>query len=178
MGKDHLGETETCADDGALQTLYDEHGGALLRYALHLTGGDWYRAEDLVQETMVRAWKNPRVLADGPPRAWLFTVLRNLAVDAYRARQHRPPEVSPAGLDLVPDADDSTGRVLDVWTVRAAFLALTADHRRVLTEIFYRDLSVRETAALLEIPVGTVKSRVFYALRTLQVILEEEGLSF
>ena len=89
-------QREGVADEAFIRALYAEHGGALLRYALHLTGGDRQRAEDLVQETIVRAWRHPEALADRPARPWLFAVARNLAVDAYRARQARPPEVGQA----------------------------------------------------------------------------------
>ncbi len=90
------------ADEAFVRALYAEHGGALLRYALHLTGGDRQRAEDLVQETIVRAWRHPEALADRPARPWLFAVARNLAVDSYRARQARPPETAQAALELLP----------------------------------------------------------------------------
>src|SRR5580658_8305424 len=56
------------ADEAFVRALYAEHGGALLRYALHLTGGDRQRAEDLVQETIVRAWRHPEALTDRPGR--------------------------------------------------------------------------------------------------------------
>ena len=87
------------ADEAFVRALYAEHGGALLRYALHLAGGDRQRAEDLVQETIVRAWRHPEALAGRPARPWLFAVARNLAVDSYRARQARPQEAGmPATL--------------------------------------------------------------------------------
>ena len=98
----HAASGERVADDAFIRALYAEHGGALLRYALHLTGGDRQRAEDLVQETIVRAWRHPEALADRPARPWLFAVARNLAVDAYRARQSRPPEVGQAAFDTLP----------------------------------------------------------------------------
>src|ERR1700733_15972166 len=84
---------ERGADEAFIRALYAEHGGALHRYAMHLTGGDAQRAEDLVQETMVRAWRHPDALADRPARPWLFAVARNLAVIAPRARQLRHYEV-------------------------------------------------------------------------------------
>src|ERR1700755_2982936 len=90
------------ADEAFVRALYAEHGGALLRYALHLTGGDRQRAEDLVQETIVRAWRHPEALADRPARPWLFAVARNLAVDSYRARQARTPETGQAAREWVP----------------------------------------------------------------------------
>jgi RNA polymerase sigma factor (sigma-70 family) len=80
------------ADDAFIRALYAEHGDAMLRYALHLCDGDRRRAEDLVQETIVRAWRHPEAIADRPPRPWLFAVMRNLAIHAYRARQSRAPE--------------------------------------------------------------------------------------
>jgi RNA polymerase sigma-70 factor (ECF subfamily) len=164
------------ADEAYIRALYAEHGGALLRYALHLTGGDRQRAEDLVQETVVRAWRHPEALADRPARPWLFAVARNLAVDAYRARQARPPEVGHGALEMVPAADDAD-RALESWAVADALAALRPDHRRVIIETYYRGCSVSEAAATLGIPAGTVKSRTFYALKALKLALEERGLA-
>jgi RNA polymerase sigma-70 factor (ECF subfamily) len=167
---------QTVADETYIRALYAEHGGALLRYALQLTGGDRQRAEDLVQETVVRAWRHPEALVDRPARPWLFAVARNLAVDAYRARQSRPPEVGQGALELVPSADDAD-RALESWAVADALATLRPDHRRVLIETYYRGCSVAEAAATLGIPAGTVKSRTFYALKALKLALEERGLA-
>jgi RNA polymerase sigma-70 factor, ECF subfamily len=143
---------------------------------LHLAGGDRQRAEDLVQETIVRAWRHPDALADRPARPWLFAVARNLAVDSYRARQSRPAEVGQAILDTLP-VDDDADRTLESWAVAEAIASLRPDHRKVLVETYYRGCSVAETAATLGIPPGTVKSRTFYALKALKLALEERGLA-
>lgn len=164
------------ADEAFIRALYSEHGGALLRYALHLTGGDRQRAEDLVQETIVRAWKHPQAVADRPPRPWLFAVARNLAVDQYRARRSRPPEVGQAVLDTMP-TDDDPDRTLESWAVAEALSSLRPDHRKVIVETYYRGHSVAEAAATLGIPAGTVKSRTFYALKALKLALQERGLA-
>ena len=164
------------ADEAFVRALYAEHGGALLRYALHLTGGDRQRAEDLVQETIVRAWRHPEALADRPARPWLFAVARNLAVDSYRARQARPPETGQAALELLP-ADDDADRTLESWAVADALASLRPDHRRVIIETYYRGCSVAEAAATLGIPPGTVKSRTVYALKALKLALQERGLA-
>jgi len=164
------------ADEAFVRALYAEHGGALLRYAIHLTGGDRQRAEDLVQETIVRAWRHPEALADRPARPWLFAVARNLAVDSYRARQARPPETGQAALELLP-ADDDADRTLESWAVADALASLRPDHRRVIVETYYRGCSVAEAAATLGIPAGTVKSRTFYALKALKLALQERGLA-
>ena len=99
-----------------MRTLYAEHAGPLLRYALHLTSGDRQRAEDIVQETLLRAWLHPDAIAERPARPWLFAVARNLAVDAYRARRARPHEVGETALELVP-APDQVDRALESWAV-------------------------------------------------------------
>jgi RNA polymerase sigma-70 factor, ECF subfamily len=170
------GTHERVADEAFIRALYAEHGGALLRYALHLTGGDRQRAEDLVQETIVRAWRHPEALADRPARPWLFAVARNLAVDAHRARQSRPQEVGQAVLETLPVADDAD-RTLDSWAVAEALASLRPDHRKVIVETYYRGCTVAEAATTLGIPAGTVKSRTYYALKALKLALQERGLA-
>jgi RNA polymerase sigma-70 factor, ECF subfamily len=176
LGAGTAEKRERAADEAFVRALYAEHGGALLRYALHLTGGDRQRAEDLVQETIVRAWRHPEALTDRPARPWLFAVARNLAVDHYRARRARPHEVGEEALALVP-APDEADRALESWAVADAVRALRPDHRRVLLETYYKGKSVAEAATALGIPAGTVKSRTFYALRALKLALEERGLA-
>jgi RNA polymerase sigma-70 factor, ECF subfamily len=170
------GTRGSASDEMLVRTLYAEHAGPLLRYALHLTNGDRQRAEDIVQETLLRAWMHPDAIAERPARPWLFAVARNLAVDAYRARRARPREVGEAALELVA-APDEADRALESWAVADAVRALRPEHRRVLLETYYRGKSVAEAAVTLGVPAGTVKSRTFYALRALKLALEERGLA-
>ncbi len=165
------------ADERALRALYDAHASSLLAYALRLCGGDRQRAEDIVQETVVRAWRHPEVLDDDRDvRPWLFTVARRIAIDGHRARKARPPEVTDEALAAVPVADE-IDRALDGWLVSDALAALSAEHRAVLVETYYRGRSVAEAAARLGIPPGTVKSRTYYALRALRLALQERGVT-
>jgi RNA polymerase sigma-70 factor (ECF subfamily) len=170
--------TVSPAEDAALRTLFEQHAAPLLSYALRLTGGDRGRAEDVVQETLLRAWRHPQALDPerGPVRSWLFTVARNVAVDAHRARKARPIEVGDEPLALVP-AIDEIEQALDSWLVADAMSGLSPEHRAVLVETYYRGRSVAEAAAALGIPAGTVKSRTFYALRALKLALEERGVT-
>jgi len=170
--------TRVDADDEALlRALLDEHGSALLGYATRLTG-DRALAEDVVQETLVRAWRHAAKLDPerGPVRPWLFTVAKNVVIDQARARQARPAEVGDTALQAVP-AGDELERAVETWTVAEALASLSADHRAVLLETYYRGSSVAEAAARLGIPAGTVKSRAFYALRELKLRLQEQGVT-
>lgn len=163
--------------DQLMQALHAEHAGALWGFCLRLTGGDRARAEDVVQETLLRAWRSPKVLdqSGGSARAWLFTVARHIVVDEWRSARNRhelavdePPEVPTA---------DSTDQLLQSWLVADALARLTPEHRAVLLECYYRGRSVAEAARILEVPEGTVKSRTHYALRALRLALQEMGVT-
>jgi RNA polymerase sigma-70 factor (ECF subfamily) len=162
----------------SLRALYDGHAPALLAYAVRLTDGDRARAEDIVQETLVRAWRHLDRLDEsaGPVRPWLFTVAQRVAIDAHRARKARPPETGDAVLASVPSLDDIEP-ALDRIVVTDALDSLSADHRAVIVETYYRGRSVAEAAAVLGIPSGTVKSRTYYALRALKLALAERGVT-
>jgi RNA polymerase sigma-70 factor (ECF subfamily) len=164
-------------DEAALmQQLHDEHATALWGYCLSLTGHDRSRAEDVVQETLLRAWRNRSVLErpTGALRAWLFTVARNIVIDEWRTRRSQ----SETTVADVPDSGESdrTDQVLLSWVVAEALTRLSEEHRAVLLECYYRGLPVSEAADRLGIPVGTVKSRTHYALRALRLALEELGV--
>jgi RNA polymerase sigma-70 factor (ECF subfamily) len=161
-----------------LRALYDAHVLALLGYALRLCDGDRAMAEDLVQETLVRAWRHLDRLDPhaAPVRPWLFTVAQHLAIDAYRARRARPQEVGEEALDTVPGLD-KVERALDRIIVIDALQSLSPEHRAVIVETYYRGRTVAEAARVLGVPPGTVKSRCYYALRALKLALAERGVT-
>lgn len=164
--------------DGAelLGALYDEYGAALHAYARRFLG-DPARAEDVVQEVLLRAWRNADKMDPdrGSPRGWLFTVARNVLTDLSRAEQTRPREVADERALLEKSTADPIERLVEVWTVEAALERLSHDHRAVLTEVHIRGCSVAEASRRLGIPEGTVKSRTFKGLRALRVVLQEMG---
>lgn len=157
------------ASEDPLEAIYRLHHQALYRFLLRITLGDHRHAEDLLQETLFRAW---RYLQDHDVdvtrlRPWLYTVARRVAIDAARARQARPTEVSVTDPGSLSATNDDIERMLVELTIRHGLKSLTPDHRRVLIEVFYLGRTAAEAAAALGIPEGTVRSRVFYAVRAL-----------
>jgi RNA polymerase sigma-70 factor (ECF subfamily) len=172
--------TISTTDEELLRALYAEHAGPLFHYVLRLTSGDRQWAEDVVQETLLRAWQHPAAFdpARGPARAWLCTVARHLVIDTHRARQARPAEVGGEALERAAQTagEDRIEQALQSWAVADALRTLSANHRAVLLETYYRGRTVAEAARVLGIPPGTVKSRTYYALHALKLALRERGI--
>lgn len=168
--------TEVTSDADLLRQLHDQHAAALWGFVVRLLDGDRTGAQDVVQETLLRAWQHPAVLdpASGSVRGWLFTVARRIVID-QRRREHRRPEVVTADL---PERDlgvDEAGRLADRQVVMSALRTLSADHRAVLLECYFRGASVAQAAHTLGVAPGTVKSRTHYALHALRAAIVELG---
>jgi len=165
----------TASQADLLRTLHDEHAHVLWAYVVRLTGGDRARAQDVVQETLLRAWRNPAVLdqSHGSARGWLFTVARRIVIDDWRTARSRRERVT----DTLPERPvaDATDAAVNRHVVMAALQRLSTEHRAVLHECYFRGSSVAEAAVALGIPPGTVKSRTHYAMRALKLALEELG---
>jgi RNA polymerase sigma-70 factor, ECF subfamily len=161
--------------DERMTALCRAHSAALYRFMLRLTLGQRQTAEDLLQETLLRAWRHLDALPSdvNSLRPWLFTVARRIAIDAVRTRQVRPREVGSIDLTALPDDASPIDQLINVNTIRAALTRLSPDHRRVLLEIYVRGRTTMEAATILSIPEGTVKSRAHYALRALRAAVGE-----
>jgi RNA polymerase sigma-70 factor (ECF subfamily) len=158
-------------DEALVRSLYEEHGRSLLAYATRLTG-DRSIAEDVVQETLLRAWKHSAAMVNqrGSVRGWLITVARNIVTDRARAKSARPTEVAESP-SSGPVAGDHAENVVNSMVILAALDRLSTEHRQVLVELYYRGRTVSEAAQLLGVPPGTVKSRSYYALRAMRTAL-------
>jgi RNA polymerase sigma-70 factor, ECF subfamily len=166
------------AEQDAIRALHDEHAAALWAFAMRLTG-DRQAAEDVVQETLLRAWRQPDNPVFSPDqsrgaRSWLYTVARRIVIDEWRARNVRPETL----MGDLPDRGtaDPADQLVESRLVADALARLTPDHRTVLVELYYRRNTVREAAATLGVAEGTVKSRAHYALKALKLALAELGV--
>jgi RNA polymerase sigma-70 factor (ECF subfamily) len=140
---------------------------------MQLTNGQRETCEDLLQETLLRAWRHLGHLAPDTEsvRPWLYTVARRVAIDHYRAARARPALAIIADIDTVPSPDDRIEQLLTTEAVRRALRTLSPQHREVLYQIFYGGQTLEEAAITLGIPTGTAKSRAHYAQRALRARL-------
>jgi RNA polymerase sigma-70 factor, ECF subfamily len=166
-------------EDGSVRVLYDEHAAALWRHAMRLTG-DQARAEDIVQETLLRAWQHSEVTDDSErsARAWLFTVARNMIIDERRSSRFRN-EVSSLDASAAPGlaSADEVNSALDRMLIGDALAQLSPDHRAVLRRSYYLGWTTTQIAGDLGIAEGTVKSRLHYAVRAMRLALQEMGVT-
>ena len=160
-------------DTESLRSAYLSHGGELLGYARRSLG-DAQLAEEAVQETFARAWRSRHSFNRelGAVRGWLFAIERRVIIDLARRRSSertQPIEHEPA------TRGDEIETTLMGWQVEEAIRRLRPMHRHVLVQTYFGQSSSRELAAELGIPESTVRSRLFYALRSLRLTLDEMG---
>jgi RNA polymerase sigma-70 factor, ECF subfamily len=161
-------------DEDAVATLYDTYARPLYGYGLRRLG-DPLLAEELVQAVMTRLWqKAARYDSDrGSVRTWVFMIARTTAIDLHRRHSRAAPATSvPDEADMADDLD----QLLRAEAVRAALDRLTSEHREVLDLAYYRGLTQAEIARRLGLPVGTVKSRTYYALKAFRLACDELGV--
>ncbi|MEV0675281.1 sigma-70 family RNA polymerase sigma factor [Actinosynnema sp. NPDC050436] len=146
--------------------LYAEHHAVLLRFVRRLLPRDPHRAEDVVQECFLRAWRHEHVLrrTRGTVRSWLFTVARNVVIDWARRDNARPVEFGDEDFDRLPGAVDPADEVLRRRVVEQGLARLTPAQRQVLRQVYHLDRTRRRAAVALGVPVGTVKSRLHHAV--------------
>jgi RNA polymerase sigma-70 factor (ECF subfamily) len=156
---------------------HEKHRSDLLHFAERLTH-DRALAEDVVQEALLRAWRHPELAHrdDGAVRSWLFTVARHLVIDRWRSAAVRH-EIASDVTELSPSREDASSAVLDRWLILDALRTLSEEHRRVIVAAHYEGRPIAEISRLLQVPEGTVKSRLHYGLRMLRLALQEKGVT-
>jgi RNA polymerase sigma-70 factor (ECF subfamily) len=157
-----------------LRTLYRRYGAELYGFAYNALG-DPGLAEEVVQDTFTKVWRNADRFEPGRAsfRTWLYELARNRIVDLRRRAAARPrladSESAPEGAAL----DESLELTALRWQVGAALRRLSPEHRTVIRLAHFESLTLREIADALGLPLGTVKSRTYYALRHLRLVLDE-----
>ena len=164
-----------CTEEG-LAAAYAAHGPRALARARRIVV-DPHLAEEVVQEAFTRAWRSCSTFdpSAGPVASWLVAITANVAVDMVRARVRRPPVVA------VEPRDEAAGHsvAMDLVLVRAelrnALAQISEDHRRAVLETIVLDRPYRDVAGELGINVGTLRTRVHYALRRLREVLADQA---
>lgn len=168
----------SAGDEEALGTLMDRYGGALLHFA-HRLVGDMQLAEEIYQDTMLKAWQQAASFrVDGHLKAWLFRVARNNAID-YMRKKRVPMEEYTACLETAATTFRPDREAERSWLSSEVFEAmdeLPPAYREVVDLRFFHQLCYQEIAQVLRIPLGTVKSRLNYAIQRLTKILRERGI--
>ena len=164
-------------DAGALSALYERYKGPLFGY-LHRLAGDQMTAEEILQDTMLAVWRSAGTFAErSKATTWLFGVARRQAHNRLRGRP------SPAPLEAFDRPDDATGpaelaiAAAGATPIAVAIGRLPDHHREVVSLVFVAGLPLSEVAAVLEVPVGTVKSRLHHARAALAVLLTVQEVS-
>jgi RNA polymerase sigma-70 factor (ECF subfamily) len=178
-GRPTTTEWPRAAREEQMRWLYAQHAAALLNFVSRLVAGDRQRAEDIVQETLLRAWRHGHKLdwqSGASLRPWLVTVARRIAIDDHRSEEARPTEVYDLDLESMSTHDD-TDRALRSMAVVDAMRELSAPHREILVHTYFYGRTVAQAAELLGLPLGTAKSRVYHGLRALRSTLEHRGVT-
>jgi len=176
IDREFTADTSDCRAEVQMREIHRNNGVPLLHFLRGLLSPSAaHTAEDLVQETMLRAWRSLDAVPVEPDsqRRWLFTVARRLAIDAYRKRQSRPAEVGLIDTEPAATGSEAAETVIATLTLRNAINELSFAHRTVLQELYVEGHSLDDTATRLGIPVGTVKSRAHYAVQQLRSALLE-----
>jgi RNA polymerase sigma-70 factor, ECF subfamily len=164
----------TDASGDGLRTLYRRYSGELYGFAYNALS-DSGLAEDVVQDAFTSVWRHA---GDFDPerasfRTWLYRLARNRIVDLRRRASARPP-LSDREAELEQGAlDDSLEQAALRWQLAAALARLSPEHRDVIRLAHFESLTLREIAEATNLPLGTVKSRAYYALRHLRLALDE-----
>jgi RNA polymerase sigma-70 factor (ECF subfamily) len=163
--------------DESMRMLFRAYGSPLYGFALRRLA-DPELAEEIVQEAMVRVWRNAHRFdpARGSLHNWLYEIVANLIIDAQRRNGSRPPSAQHPQRE-VADESVSLEREILYWQLHSTIETLRPEHREVINLVHFEGLKLTEVADRLRIPVGTVKSRCFYALETLRLALEEQGIA-
>ena len=158
-----------------LRELYRRYAPELFGFATSALG-DRELAEEVVQDVFAQLWRHAGDYDQrkASVRTWLYAIARNRIIDAHRRAAARPKRADDdTSLDTAAEMDAALDHAVLRWQVSAALARLSPAHREVIRLAHYGDLTMREIAERIGVPLGTVKSRTSYALRHLRLIFDE-----
>lgn len=165
-------------DQAALKALYARHSVKVFRFVARMLRDD-ARAEDIVSETFIDVWKTAaRFEGRSAVGTWLLTIARNKAVSAMRRNRDQELDEEAAG-EIADERDDPETQMQKQGKsalLRRCIERLSAEHREVIDLVYYHDKSVEEVAAIVGIPEGTVKTRMFHARKRLSELAQAAGV--
>ena len=171
----HIVAIASSADREAFRAVFDFYAPRVKGFLMK-AGGNAARAEELTQETMATIWRKAALYDPQKASAstWIFTIARNLRIDAFRREKH--PELDPSDpalqLSAPLDPDESLAGAQDAEHLKKAMAELTDAERQLLAMAYYEDKSHSKIAAELNLPLGTVKSRMRQTFAKLRARLE------
>jgi RNA polymerase sigma-70 factor (ECF subfamily) len=170
-------ERRVSPDEKLMTVLCTENYRLLLSFVSRYVH-DGHKARDLVQETLLRAWRHIDHLdaEPGRSRSYLLTIARNVVTNAWRAEQRRPHLVADRAAVAALPSSDHVDRLVEGWVVAEALGRLSPNHQAVVRALYYEDQTVADAARKLSVPEGTVKSRAYHAVRALRAAFEEMGV--
>jgi len=167
------------ADDRrAMQALYARHNVRIYRFVLRLTN-DSSLAEDIVSEVFIDVWRGAEGFkVKSRVSTWMLAIARHKTLSALRRRsdEQLDEDAAAAIADPADDAETTANNRDRSAIVQQCLSQLSALHREVLDLVYYHEKSVDEVAEIVGAPVNTVKTRMFYARKRMQTLLEAAGL--
>ncbi|PRZ17827.1 sigma-70 family RNA polymerase sigma factor [Nesterenkonia sandarakina] len=166
-----------------VREAFADHGAALFSFALNALG-DRAEAEDCVQEAFIRAWRNRDRYSSsrGSVRTWLFAIERNLVIDSLRARSRRPAPSDPEKIEWASEPVTEDLVIIERLVLYESLATLTFEHREVITAVQLDGVGYQELSAQTGVPVATLRTRMYYGLRSLRLALGgnayDEGNAF
>jgi RNA polymerase sigma-70 factor (ECF subfamily) len=171
-------EPQSLRDERGIEGAYDQYGGELFGYVFKALQ-DRQLAEDVVQEVFVRAWRSSFEPSKGSMRTWLFSIARNAVADALRHRAVRRIDTLEAreseSLDEGRSELDPMDQLLERIQLEEALARLSPEHRQAVVRVYFGGQTCAELGKELGISASTMRSRLYYGVRTLRLVMEESG---
>lgn len=155
-----------------VREAFAEHGSSLFSFALNALG-DRSEAEDCVQEAFIRAWRSRERYSSsrGSVRTWLFAIVRNLIIDSLRARTRRPAPSEAELIEWLSEPVTEDLLIVERLVLYESLASLTYEHRQVIAAVQLNGVGYRELSEQTGIPIATLRTRMYYGLRSLRTAL-------